>query len=676
MRVARKVIESRLIQARYIIAIIGATMLILSILKLYELRLSDKDVLSVLSMEATTLSEVISIIGENALSWQDRVLELVIDKALTVVRLLEHLEKIGRLDKRFLVDIAKEKGIVDVIILDRNGVVVQSVSERSYDDIIDIFKGSLIREAYSGETDEIVIELDVEDGISTLFIGKRKSDGNILGILIETEEMDQFARASGVGKLVQEIGNNPGIEYVVLQDRQGIILATRNIRKIKRINSDPFLMEALEKREVSVRRHIHEGNEVLEVVNPFPIEDDNYGLFRVGISMDEARAVRAKEKQRLLVTTVLAIISISIVAVSLIVNQNYSLLSKAYDRVSSYTATIIRSIEDGIIAVDKGGKITLMNEACEKIFGRPIKDLVGRDIAELNEQIANMVTDLFKLGMRSSGKEINIDRSNETRLLSLDTFRVESESDDSCVIVVRDITDARVMEENLRRTEQLTVVGKLASGMAHEVRNPLNAISMLTQRLNREFKPMDGQDKYNEMIQTILSEVNRINNLMEEFLRFARKRKPDRRETNIVELINRTLELISMEAKERSITIETDYEDVGLVKVDSEQIKQAILNILLNALDAIDKDGKISVVLRKSDENIMIEIADTGSGIPEEVLPRIFDLYYTTKDKGTGLGLSIVQKIVNEHDGWITVESKLGEGTKFRIYLPKEGKDK
>jgi signal transduction histidine kinase len=232
------------------------------------------------------------------------------------------------------------------------------------------------------------------------------------------------------------------------------------------------------------------------------------------------------------------------------------------------------------------------------------------------------------------------------------------------------VTEAKMMEENIKRTEQLTAMGKLASAVAHEVRNPLNAISMIAQRLAREFAPQEEEEQYQELTSMIKSESARLNGIIEQFLDFARPPKLNRQQVDIEQLLDETASLVEAQLSERGIEIHREYSGLGEWIVDREQIKQVLLNILLNGIEAMPDGGVLSVKSGVDDKMLHIEISDTGEGIPEEELTRIFDLYFTTKETGTGLGLSIAQRIITEHGGWLDVDSKPDSGTTFRIHLP------
>jgi len=242
---------------------------------------------------------------------------------------------------------------------------------------------------------------------------------------------------------------------------------------------------------------------------------------------------------------------------------------------------------------------------------------------------------------------------------------------DSAFAVIKDLTEKRNLEETLQRKEKLTAMGQLASGVAHEIRNPLNAIGVISQRLNLEFKVKSDEEEYYELTNLMVQEVRRINQIIEQFLKFARPPKLVLMPTNLLELLESTISFIRSEAEANNVKILSDFQSVPALLLDQNQIKQALQNILRNSLEAIEGPGTIEVrTAMINSSEVAIEIIDSGEGMNKETLSKIFNLYYTTKPKGTGLGLSLVHQIISQHNGRIEVGSEPGKGTRFVIYLP------
>jgi len=239
----------------------------------------------------------------------------------------------------------------------------------------------------------------------------------------------------------------------------------------------------------------------------------------------------------------------------------------------------------------------------------------------------------------------------------------------------RILAEVRRMESDLHRTERLSAMGELAAGVAHEIRNPLNGIGMLVQRLEKEFAPAKDEEDYRGMIRTVRSEVQRVNRIVHQFLTLARPPKLHLSPTSPDAVVRETLMTLSDAAGEKGVEVALSLDAEGPIFLDREQMKQVLLNVMLNALDATASGERIEVRTAQDEERSVIEIRDTGIGIPPENIERIFDPYFTTKDKGTGLGLAIAHRIVAEHGGRIEVECGEGEGTVFRIELTRRRGD-
>jgi len=223
----------------------------------------------------------------------------------------------------------------------------------------------------------------------------------------------------------------------------------------------------------------------------------------------------------------------------------------------------------------------------------------------------------------------------------------------------------------MERKKRLTAMGELASGVAHEIRNPLNSIGTIIQQLNKDFEPITEKEEYHQLADLVSSEVKRINDTVQDFLRFARPEPIQPTEFSVRNLFDQLQKQYQYIASEKKIDFSINMDWDGSVFWDERQIKQVLINIIQNALEAIDKNGKIVIFLKAiNSEKVEIQISDNGPGMSDQIKANIFNLYFTTKAKGTGIGLSVVQRIIYEHGGIITVNSKRKKGTTFYIQLP------
>ncbi|MBU1151111.1 MAG: hypothetical protein KJ800_09245 [Proteobacteria bacterium] len=232
------------------------------------------------------------------------------------------------------------------------------------------------------------------------------------------------------------------------------------------------------------------------------------------------------------------------------------------------------------------------------------------------------------------------------------------------------------MERQLEKAERLSSLGQLAAGVAHEIRNPLNAISMASQRLKREFMPAD-QEKMTEfeaMTGVIRDEIRRLNGIIEEFLTFSKSRRLELHDCTVQEILQKIVNLISAEAVTKGITLRTDWgSDPVVIPMDMDKLQQAFLNFIKNAMESISGEGTVTLSVRKPvDGRVSIRITDTGCGMTSEEVDRIFNPEYTTKEKGLGLGLPLAHEIIRGHGGEIRILSRKESGTTFEVLLPAE----
>ena len=231
------------------------------------------------------------------------------------------------------------------------------------------------------------------------------------------------------------------------------------------------------------------------------------------------------------------------------------------------------------------------------------------------------------------------------------------------------------LRNRLHQTERLSSMGQLAAGVAHEIRNPLNAVSLAVQRIQREYAPppVENRKEFDDLIRTVRQEIRRLDVTIEDFLSLARGGRLVLRPVAVVELLKSILLLVRAEAETRGVHIETAWEEPGAdVVMDENRMRQALLNLIKNAFEAISGTGTLTVSVKSRPQNrVGIEIADTGAGIPAGKLERIFSPDYSTKEKGLGLGLAIALAIIRAHDGELKVASEPGRGTTFEILLPR-----
>jgi two-component system sensor histidine kinase PilS (NtrC family) len=360
----------------------------------------------------------------------------------------------------------------------------------------------------------------------------------------------------------------------------------------------------------------------------------------------------------------------------------------------------VESLKSGLLTTDLEGRITSLNSEAERITNQDRARALGLDVEVVLPGIRDhLVTDSEGSGAgisNSRGRMAYRDQDQTLRHLGIGTYVLrdgEAEAEGH-VVIFQDVTDVVAMEADLRQSERLAAIGELSASIAHEIRNPLAAISGSIEMLQRERAGHQDSDDSARLMNIALREVDRLDHLISDFLRYARPGPLNRETVQLREVITDVLEMFDA-SRPDGIEIDLAVEDDLSVFADSGQLRQVLWNLILNAAEAMPDGGRLRVCARRLSERdsqegssgdrrgqegeegkarwLEIAIADDGSGIPQGKLDRIFDPFFTTKRNGSGLGLATVHRIVESHGGVIRVESKLDVGTTVRIRLSLTG---
>jgi len=332
-----------------------------------------------------------------------------------------------------------------------------------------------------------------------------------------------------------------------------------------------------------------------------------------------------------------------------------------------FNEDILRSTTTGIISVDQDGEVISINRAAKNILKKE------------SEQ-EEIFMKLKKLTIKSLNKnerynkimEFSIEQV-ESLIIEVNTSLLTNEEGEinGALCSFNDITQRRKIEERIKEIDRLSSLGEIAAGLAHEIRNPLTGIKTSIEVLENRINDKSS----NQLCANVVSEINRMNTLISDILNFSNPKNPQLKLIDVKNIIEETLMLMEEQFKNNNIQIKKKYGQEKLyAKIDPEKLKQILINLYMNAINAISKKGKIEIFLRVINENkIKISIKDDGKGIKDEDISKIFDPFFTTSAKGTGLGLAVVKRLVLENKGEIDIKSVVGEGTNVEIILPKKG---
>lgn len=400
----------------------------------------------------------------------------------------------------------------------------------------------------------------------------------------------------------------------------------------------------------------------------------------LGMKMGAFEEARRADIQHALIMAGIILVLGSGALFFIFVIQNYYLVNRTLKQTQDYTRQVVASMANGLLSVDIDGKIVSYNLLALEMLDLQESKVRGMDFNEVINFKAAGIFQTLNQCISVLDREITYrKKSGEIVPLALSVTPILDENDNcrGAVIILRDLSEIKHLEEKVRRSEKLAAIGKLASGVAHEIRNPLSSIRGFAQYLKNTLKDKPREKEYAE---TMVSEVDRINRVVTDLLTFARPMEADLVPTDVTELVERTVRLVKADAQSRDVDIRMSLSDLSKVPLDANQMTQALLNLLLNSLQAVDSGGhiEVGVELDPSVSRLKIWVEDDGPGISQDQKEKIFDPFFTTREKGTGLGLAIVHKIVENHNGEINLQSPpagKARGCRFTIRIPIQSQD-
>ncbi len=340
----------------------------------------------------------------------------------------------------------------------------------------------------------------------------------------------------------------------------------------------------------------------------------------------------------------------------------------------NFKNTLFENIETGLITLDSQGHVTSANGSACRILhmsrpaDNPVWQQLLNDWPELKTVLDNWLNNSD--GKRVNSRPLYVPIERKGRMLTYRTalFPLSFRQQDGWLLTIEDLTERVNMRQQMARMDRLASLGRMSAGIAHEVRNPLTGVSLLLDELHDRLL---GQQSDQLLIRRALEEIERLETLVSQMLRFSAAKAPRLHDGRIDEVLNDSIFLLRNQCQRQQVRlIEKIARDLPVLLLDADRIKQVVLNLLNNALDAMPNGGDLTISAEQVDNNILITIADTGEGINADQLPLVFEPFFTTKGQGTGLGLSICHNIITEHGGNIQIDSKLQQGTRVQIILP------
>jgi PAS domain S-box-containing protein len=362
---------------------------------------------------------------------------------------------------------------------------------------------------------------------------------------------------------------------------------------------------------------------------------------------------------------------------------NLGILVQRLARERKMQETVFNTIQDGVIVIDPDGVVQYANDAALGLIGLKEKDIGLTRLWKMVPDLAKSIDRETLAGKRKSGPvlsreiELNYPEHRVVRLYMVPIdAQVGQDASGAYVIVLSDLTEERVSMEERIESERINSIVRLAAGVAHELGNPLNSLTIHLQLIERKLKKLSEKAdaaKLAESLQVCQGEVERLDGIITHFLEAVRPQKPDLNELDLLGLVEDVLRVQEAELSDRKLEVKVELnDDLPTILGDRDQIQQVLFNLIKNAMEAMQPKGSLRIVARCDDDYVYLQFVDTGSGISEEDLSKVFQAYYTTKKEGHGLGMMIVERIMRAHGGHIIIESRKEAGTAITLQFPQK----
>jgi len=507
-------------------------------------------------------------------------------------------------------------------------------------------------------------------------------------------------------KLLTQTAQQPDILYIIVTDIHGTVLA----------HSDPVRIGGLYATDLNLRqvsnfrkvrwRQISgpKGARIFEVYRRFmptsrPFRRFPRGMMHrifpqypvmpgdsrpgqghiifVGLDMQPIESARkADTRHTIIMAAILLLIGFAGI-VSLFLAQAYRSARMSLSKIKAFSDSVVENMPIGLLATDRDSRIAAFNQAAETILKVSAAQVLGKKAGEVLPRQIECLIEEIDASHKILQKEMDCPLENGM-IIPMDISVSFLEGDDGTflghVILFRDLSEIQDLKREVERNQRLASLGRLAAGVAHEIRNPLSSIKGFATYFRDRYRDVPEDHKTAEVM---IAEVERLNRVIGQLLEFARPMTVQKRPTSLQSLIQHSLKTIERDARARGIDIRTTFSDSDRdVEVDPDRMNQVFLNLYLNAIEAMEDGGTLSVAISREEHpkgRIKITVSDTGMGISRADLDHIFDPYFTTKQSGTGLGLAIVHKIMESHGGEVKVASEPGKGTAVSLFLPSPG---
>ncbi|MBP7867522.1 MAG: hypothetical protein KA419_16440 [Acidobacteria bacterium] len=507
-----------------------------------------------------------------------------------------------------------------------------------------------------------------------------RAGGGAIMVTVTGQKLEQYLQSVGLGKTLAQLSEIPSVAFIAIQDGEGPVGATPGVVSPAGLESDPFLRRVMESGQPASRFTLFNGDEVLEEAIRTDLAEGYPALFRVGIRTDVYRSALQRSAGHGLLMGILFLAAGITLTGLLFLWQHHRFTRSRHLRELALSGRIMAAMDEAMVVVSLDGQVLRANEAATRLLaaeeGAEVPDVI-RPLAEMDcggSAIHRLQPD------PPAGLPGPVIRLNDRVFLvhcqplpaELMAEAARDGKERAKLFLLRDITELRAMEETVERQTRLAGLGRVVASVAHEIRNPLNAISLSVQTLQRRLATRAEPRDLNTL-DVVREEIGRLNRLVEDLLVFSRTSPQHRRVLPVLPLLERVQDVMSEDLGQRGSILEiapaVDCPD-PVVLGSEERLLQVLVNLVRNSLEAGDGPIRIGIRLGREDGFLALTLSDSGPGFSPEALAHAMEPFFTTKSRGVGLGLALSAEIVRSHGGRMRLGNRAGGGAEVTLLLP------
>ena len=610
---------------------------------------NGKQINSIIRSEAASILSTVSSSVKNTIIATNRTENEIIERLINSAWIVSENKSIS---PTLLQNYANQLNLQLIIISDEAGNISNSSIPMQNSRLPDYFAeqiAQITRNHYQWAEIGLVNEFN---GFSNLYILAYNDFKlhRIIFLALDATKFSLYRQEFGIGRQLKDLSANPDIQYIYLKDTLGQFIAKSNSAILPSDERNAF--------------------SIADTLRPDGFDTI---ILQLGVNPARFNLINNAANLRTIVIGVAFFASYLLIFAGIYYRKSIKKLEKSSNAIKNYNDLILNNINDAIIGIDEHQNIIIANNSAVNLLQNFKFLTLNQPYLQYFEQ------DLFNIESKNPHNQgetiLNCSNSKLDIRFYIKNLRNEDNTEVK-IIFFRDITQENQMQMELRRRDQAVASATLAAGVAHEIRNPLNAINIIAQRLEIEFIPQQDAEEYNSLVAIVRQEIARLNQIIKQFLEFSRPAPLNLTNTNANQYFQSLIDFIAKGFASKNIQIQSilNINASIHIKIDQDKFRQVIINLCKNSIEAINEsnraeNGLIMINISQDERKILIKIEDNGVGISENDLAKIYNLYFTNKKQGSGLGLSLVHQIISEHNASIHCTSQPNVGTLFLITL-------